>query len=95
MWRSAYLCKIASRGTGLSFIDSILEICNRRKDTWANQVEERLHDAVSDVHSAEARYHDSCRKNFMLFKIKQDNTCASTSTAPQVLVRYLIGLWKT
>ena len=40
----------------------------------------RLQGAVSDLHAAEARYHDSCRKSFMLFKIKQANTCASTST---------------
>ena len=40
----------------------------------------RLQGAVSDLHAAKASYHDSCRKNFMLFKIKQANTCASTST---------------
>ena len=44
----------------------------------------RLQGAVSDLHAAEACYHDSCRKNFMLFKIN-----------PQVLIRHLISLWKT
>ena len=79
-WRSAYFCMTASRGIGLSFKDSILETCNRQKDTWASQVEVRLQGAVSDLHVAEARYHNSCRKNFMLFKSKQANACASTNT---------------
>ena len=78
-WQAAYLCKTTSRGTGLSFKDSILEVCGRRKDAWANQVEVRLQGAISDLHTAEARYHDSCRKNSMLFKIKEANTYASTS----------------
>ena len=68
-WRAAYLCKTASRGTRLSFKDSILEVCGRRKDAWENQVEVRLQGEISDLHAAEPRYHDSCRKNFMLFKI--------------------------
>ena len=78
-WRFAYLCKTASRGIGLSFKDSILEICGRWKDAWANQVEVRLQGAISDPHAAEACYHDSCWKNVMLFKIKEANTYASTS----------------
>ena len=77
--RAAYLCKTASHVTGLSFKYSILEICGRRKDAWANQVEVRLQGANSDLHTAEAHYHESCRKNFMLFKIKEANTYASTS----------------
>ena len=75
--RATYLCKTASSGTGLSFKDSILEVCGRWKDAWANQVEVRLQGAISDLHAAEARYHDSCRKNFMLFEIKEANTYAS------------------
>ena len=77
-WRAAYLCKTASRGTGLSFKDSILEVCGRWKDAWANQVEVALQGAISDLPTAEARYHNGCRKNFMLFKIKEANTYAST-----------------
>ena len=65
-WRAAYLCKTASHGTGLLFKDSILEVCGRRKDAWAN-------------HAAEARYHDSYWKNFMPFQIKEANTYPSTS----------------
>ena len=38
----------------------------------------RLQGAVKDA--ADTRYHHSCRKNFMLFKIKLANNCASTST---------------
>ena len=63
----------------MSFKDSILEVCGRWKDAWENQVEVRLQGAISDLHTAGARYHDSCRKNFMLFKIKEANTYASTS----------------
>ena len=39
-WRAAYLYKTASHGIGLSFKDSILEVCGRWKDAWENQVEE-------------------------------------------------------
>ena len=78
-WRAAYLCKTSSHGTGLSFKDSILEACGRWKDAWANQVEGRLQGVISDLHAAEARYHDSSQKNFMLFKIKEATTYASTS----------------
>ena len=90
-WQAAYLCKTASRGTGLSFKNSILEVCGRWKDAWANQVEVRLQGAISDLHAAEARYYDSCRKNFMLFKIKETNTYASQ----EILIWHLISLWKT
>ena len=58
-------------GTGLSFKDPILEICGRRKDAWAGQVEVRLQGAISDLHAAEARYRESCRKSFVLFRIKK------------------------
>ncbi len=78
-WRAAYICKTASRGTGLSFKDPILEVCGREKDAWENQVEVRLQGAISDLHAAEPRYYDSCQRNFILFKIKEANTYASTS----------------
>ena len=80
-WRSACLCKTASHGTGLSFKDSILEICNRRKDTtWANQVKQDYKVQSSVIYMQWRHVIISCRKNFMLFKIKQANTCASRST---------------
>ncbi len=51
---------------------SKLEVCNRRKDAWENQVEVRLlQGAVSDLHAAEAR---------VIMTTKQVYSHASTST---------------
>ena len=37
----------------------------REKDEWEKEVEVRLAGAVSDLHAADVRYHDDCRKKFM------------------------------
>ena len=74
----------------MSILLTFSEADGRRKDAWANLFEVKLQGAISDLHAAEAHYHESCRKNFMLFKIKEANTYASTS----VPIWHLISLWK-
>jgi len=62
-------------------------VCKERKDYWAGQVESRLH-CVSDLHAADAVYHQQCSVNFRTGKqIPQqfqtsDNTLQSSSGKP-------------
>ena len=42
-----------------------MSVCNQRKDKWADEIRVRISSAVSDLHAADARYHDDCRKLFM------------------------------
>ena len=52
-WKPAFLCRTAQRGEHKSFKQSILDIC------------EICLAAVSDLHAADTRHHDSYRKTFM------------------------------
>ena len=49
-WRKAVLCRTADRPGRQPFKEAILKACGSRKDEWARQ--------VSDLHAADARYHD-------------------------------------
>ena len=65
-WRKAYLCRTSDRGNGLlPFKDVILQVCEQRHDEWGENVSLRVNGAMTDLHSADARYHDDCRENFM------------------------------
>ena len=64
-WRKAVLCRTAGRPGRQSFKEAILEACGSRKDKWARQVEVHIMGAVSDLHAADAHYHDDCQKSFM------------------------------
>ena len=65
-WRVVKLCRTAERGPGKqSFKDAILDVCNIRKDAISNQIEVRLQGALSDLHAADARYHEDCKSKFM------------------------------
>ena len=53
---------------------------NSPKNEWARQVEVRIMGAVSDLHAADARYLDDCRKSFMsqcsvVFASKESSQC--------------------
>ena len=60
------LCTTANRNQRESYKNALLKVCDERKDEWSDQVRVRLNDsrASSDLHAADARYHDDCRKNF-------------------------------
>ena len=47
-----------------------MKICDERDDEWASKVRVRLSDtrANHDLHAADARYHDDCRKNFSNYR---------------------------
>ena len=55
--------------TGATPKEAVLERCNEREDEWGREVSVRLHGAVSDLHAADARYHDDCRKRFMVGRL--------------------------
>ena len=69
-WRPAYLCKTSDRKTRPIYKDAVVEICNQRNDEWGEKVRVRLSDtrANHDLHAADARYHDDCRKNFSNYR---------------------------
>ena len=64
-WRIAYLVRTVDRKTQLPFKDVILNSCTERADAASDEVRLRVNGAITDLHSAEARYHESCRKEFM------------------------------
>lgn len=64
-WRPAFLCRTADRcEVQESFKEMILRLCKERNDEWSMHVQVRVQSAVSDLHAADARYHDDCRKLF-------------------------------
>ena len=64
-WRIAVLCRTAYAIPGQkSFKHRILEVCEKRNDTIADQVRLHVEGAVSDLHAADARYHVDCMANF-------------------------------
>jgi len=49
----------------------ILSVCDSRNDQWVNHVKIRIQGAVSDLHTADARYHEDCKSSFMaLYSVK-------------------------
>ena len=64
-WRRVVTCRTADRGKGQqTFRDSILQTCRERNDAWAQDVQERVLHAVSDLHAADAQYHKDCLSSF-------------------------------
>lgn len=84
--KRAVLCQTADRGNEKSFKQSIIDACNARQDDTALQVQMRILSAVSDLHAADARYHDVCRKSFMSVR---SVTAASRSMANEYIDRAL------
>ena len=65
-WGKAVLCRASDRGpSNKRFKEVIFDVCKNRNDEWALQVEVQLQGAISDLHAADAHYHDDCRTNFM------------------------------
>jgi len=66
-WKPAYLCRstLSKRGEEMvSYKQNILDKCSERDDQWAQDVRLRIDGAVSDLHAAEARYHQYCMATF-------------------------------
>ena len=65
-WREAYLCRTTFGDKRQDYKETLLKICDDRRDTWGEEVFIRLNDigASSDLHAPDARYHEDCRKSF-------------------------------
>lgn len=63
-------CHTSDRKHRITFKDTIIKYCDEREDTWGDEVRTRLNDSRCsyDLHTADARYHDKCSKNFMRVK---------------------------
>ena len=64
--KKAFLCRTADRPGKRQFKHAVLEECIRIDDQQSRDVQLRVSGAVSDLHAAEARYHDKCSKLFFL-----------------------------
>lgn len=62
-WKPAYQFRKVEEGKKLK--DTILDICNERKDEWSEQIRVRMSAVISDLHAADARYHVTCWSNFL------------------------------
>ena len=82
-WRKAYLCRtVGDDGTDLK--QEILKVCKSRGDKWAEDVCVRVHGALSDLHAADARYHDDCKLNFMSPKMIRQAAASATTSAENI-----------
>ena len=91
-WRESYECHTSDRGTELSiFKDAVLKVCDVRGDAWAEQVRVRLSDTQCsfDLHTADARYHEDCRKNFMGSRNVSSAKKKTTSVIDRALLRLI------
>ena len=64
-WRKVSQVITADRCGQKTFKDLILEVCDKRQDIWSDEVRVRVHGATTDLHAADAQYHQDCRKQFM------------------------------
>ena len=44
--------------------DRLLDICNERRDSLAEEALLRIQDSLSDLHAVKAQYHGDCFKEF-------------------------------
>ena len=79
-WRRVVLCRTADRSGKETFKQVILNVCDLRNDEWASRVKIRIQGAVSDLHAANARYHEDCKLSFMA---PHSVRAAASSTKPK------------
>jgi hypothetical protein len=66
-WRPAYVCRQVKEGS-IPLKQEILNHCDDRNDSLAEEVRVRISGALSDLHAADARYHRDCYSSFMSFR---------------------------
>jgi len=64
-WRHVVVCRTADCGDQLTYKQCVIDACNTRQDVIGQQVKIQVTGCVSDLHVADARYHDDCRKIFI------------------------------
>ncbi len=70
-WRAVSRCRTVESLNKKSLREAILHACQERNDVWAEEVELRIQGAFSDLHAADARYHNDCKPAFMAPKSVQ------------------------
>lgn len=93
-WRTAKLCRTADLGKGTSFKDAILNVCHQRKDAWAKEVEHRVLGAISNLHAADAHYHNDCRCKFMSPQSVQIAAAKIYLKTPMLETKHLMQYWR-
>ena len=70
-----------------TYKEALLRICDKRGDLWADQVRLSIngHCASSDLHAADAPYHEDCRKRFC-GRLVQKNERADDDEAVNSLI---------
>lgn len=79
-WKPAFLCRQIFSKNGKELKKSILQKCDERADTPANEVKIRLEGALSDLPAADVKYHLECRSMFMS---SRNMKAASASSKPR------------
>ena len=64
-WKTFFHVRIVYMKNWEPFKDFILKICDIRSDSWSSDVKSRVNSALSDLHAADARYHQDCRLSFL------------------------------
>ena len=60
-WRKFYVISTVNTRNWTNFKNYILNLCSIRNDTWSHDVKFRVDSAISDLHAADARYHQDCK----------------------------------
>ncbi len=81
-WIISYLCRsTVSASDKRPYRQYILDICDSRNDSWADDVRGQIESAVSNLHAVEAQYHHDCFVRFV--NKKQLPQHAGQINAPQ------------
>ncbi len=81
-WIISYLCRsTVSASDKRPYRQYILDTCDSRNDSWADDVRGRIESAVSNLHAVEARNHHDCFVRFV--NKKQLPQHAGQINAPQ------------
>ena len=64
-WKTFFHVRTVYMKNWEPFKDFILKICDIRSDSWSSDVKFRVNSALSDLHAADAHYHQDCRLSFL------------------------------
>ena len=65
-WKKVVRCATANyEDNEGGFKKTILDICDKRNDVQAEEVRRRVEGAVTDLHAADAIYHQKCGAEFL------------------------------
>ncbi len=56
-WEGVLKCETTDRPHAPSFRNVLLDMCQKRNDTWGKEVSLRIQGAVADLPAADAQYH--------------------------------------